>query len=210
MKKRLFIISFSILCLTLFAPTQVIAQQTTLTPTPTSTTQQKCQIITARISAMITNANKRLQQRQSGASTRAAAIQKSIQNLQAKGVDVSKLQADLTQLTTLLNQSVTDFQLYITKLQATQNFTCGDAQGQFKQALIAARTQLQVVRQDNKTIMQFITGTLMKDLQVLRPSTGAARGNRGVGSGSAFPRGFRQNRFGSGTPGATNSPVPTQ
>lgn len=164
----------------------VLAQQSSpasvSSSSPNANLQQRCQTITAKISTMITNSQARLQKRQSSASTRTSNVQKRIQNLQSRGADITKLQSDVQQLTTLLNQWISDYQLYITKLQATQSFTCGDSQGKFKQAVQDARNQLKVVRQDGENLKSFTQGTLQPDFQTARQSV---KGKKGVGNSTS-------------------------
>ena len=126
---------------------------------------------------MITNSQSRLQKRQTEMTNRNANIQKRIQNLGSKGADVTKLQADAQQLVTLQNQWVSDYQKYISLLQATQTFTCGDSQGKFKAAVQAARDQLKVVRQDNQNIKTFNQQTLQPDFQTARQSVKGKKAN---------------------------------
>ena len=126
---------------------------------------------------MITNSQARLQKRQTEMTNRNANVQKRIQNLGSKGADTTKLSSDAGQLATLLNQWVSDYQKYITLLQATQSFTCGDSQGKFKAAAQAARDQLKVVRQDNQNIKTFSQQTLQPDFQAARQSVKGKKAN---------------------------------
>lgn len=159
--------------------------QTTGTPSSNGNSakvQAYCQKVTSNITQRISTANAGLAKRQDYATKRKANLQTRIQSLQSRGADVTKLQADNQQFGALLDKWITDFQTYISDLQATQSLTCGKAQGKFVAAVKAANAQMKIVRQDNGAIQDFYKNMFASDFQAARQSITGNKTNNSGGS----------------------------
>ncbi len=130
-----------------------------------------CQKVTARINGAVTSAQARIQARQRFAAGRKSHVQDRIQKLQARGADVTKLQADFQQFSALFDTWLADYQKYITLLQAAQNFNCGTSKGQLKTALQQVQNQHAVVRKDREAIKTFYQNTLKPDFKTIRETS---------------------------------------
>ncbi|MBI5621436.1 hypothetical protein HY933_01040 [Candidatus Falkowbacteria bacterium] len=84
------------------------------------------------------------------------------------GYDVAQLQADVATWQTKIDKFKTDYAAYIDKLKATQNYACGNSQGQFLAALKDAKAALRVVHQDSIDIRLFYQQTVLADLRALK------------------------------------------
>lgn len=97
-------------------------------------------------------------------------VSRVINILKGKGVDVTKLQTDLTTLDSkikIFNDAVVAFQA---KLEATKSFNCGNSEGQFKAAVKEAQAARQAVFAAAKDVQSFFTGTILPDIKAVRAS----------------------------------------
>ncbi|MEK7595210.1 MAG: hypothetical protein AAB443_01260 [Patescibacteria group bacterium] len=95
-------------------------------------------------------------------------IKNFIDRAKAKGLNTSKLEADLATLDEKIKKFATDYANYIKELRDTKAFACGNSEGQFKQALSEAREAMKKVHEDAKDIRHFYTQTIKEDLKALR------------------------------------------
>lgn len=88
-------------------------------------------------------------------------LQKKAEELQAKGIDITEVQAVMK----ILNQKIVDrhagYNAYIAVLQETQGLACGESEGAFKAKLEEARVQLQAVQ----TMQQDIRAYIISDVK---------------------------------------------
>lgn len=91
-----------------------------------------------------------------------------VNRLESKGYNVSKVRADLSTLEEMRNTRRSLYTAFISELEQTKQFDCGDSEGAFKTALTEARTALAKWRDQVKTNREFIRNTLRPDLQALR------------------------------------------
>ncbi len=128
-------------------------------------TQAACDKATERINQFLSESSPSLTKRQSYAANRKANIQKRIDNLAAKGADVSKLKTDFQQYIILLDKWVTDYNILITNFKLAQNFKCQESKTQFKDAVKTAQDQRKILREDREAIRKFYVNTLKPDFQ---------------------------------------------
>jgi hypothetical protein len=88
--------------------------------------------------------------------------------LSSEGVDTTKLKADISTLDTKISTFSADANKVKEALENTQSFSCGNSDGAFRSAVESLRTAQKVVRTDAQDIHDFITQTLIKDIQELR------------------------------------------
>lgn len=91
-----------------------------------------------------------------------------ISTLQAKNIDTTKLASDLATLKTKSDGCKNAYGLFIAKLQATKNFTCGQSDGQFAAALATARTEKEKAKTACQDARNFVRNTVKGDLQAIR------------------------------------------
>lgn len=90
-----------------------------------------------------------------------------IERLASKGYNVSVLDADLIVLDEKIDTFKADYALFIDKLAATRNASCGNSTT-FRGALQAAKAQLRIVRQDANMIKDFMKETVREHIRELR------------------------------------------
>lgn len=145
------------------------------TASATPKTQAWCQKTVPKISSILSGSSSNLAKRQAWVATRKQKIQERINKFKQQGLDVSKVTADFQTFSGQLDKWLTDYQTFITNLQATQQFSCGQAKGQFAAAVKTARSQRQVVKQDRDTFRDFYNQTLWADFQTLRQQAKAKK-----------------------------------
>lgn len=126
-------------------------------------------------------------------------LEQVIAKLKAQGTDVSKLEADLAQLKTLIQKAKDDYLAFTTALKGTKNFACGKSEGAYANALKSSQTELMAARQSLLAVRTFYQTTIRVDIQALKSkkSSGAPKA-----SGSANP-------VATASPTVTASPVAT-
>lgn len=97
-------------------------------------------------------------------------LELAITKLNAEAVDTTKLQQDKEKLVALIAELSAALGDYADAVAVAQQLApnCGSAQGEFKAALQATRTQMQIVRTKAQAIRTFMNGTLKEDLQAAR------------------------------------------
>ncbi len=93
--------------------------------------------------------------------------------LEEKGFDVSKIQADLETLDELVQVYAQEYAAFIDALRLTQNYVCGESEGAFREALVAAKDQWKVVVQKRREIMDFYINVIREDIKALREQASA-------------------------------------
>jgi len=130
--------------------------------------ENTCSKVTARIDERIANYNSGYTPRMNRFTFVKDTVTKIIDNQKAKGHDVTKLTADLTQLTSLINAYATSYSDFITKLTTTKQYACGTSQGQFKTALEDARKAQKVMIDAAHAVEKYYHGTVRPDIVAIR------------------------------------------
>ncbi len=187
-KAKIAFVTVSIAGMFVLGAVSAYAQAASVTPSAIGTAGAKaqawCQTVVPKISSILSNSAANLSKRQSWVATRKQKIQDRINKFKQKGLDVSKVTADSQTYSNQLDTWIADYQTFVQNLKTTQQFTCGQAQGQFSAALKTARTQRQKVKQDRDTFRDFYKNTLVVDFQALRR---LIKANKGVRASSPAP-----------------------
>lgn len=88
--------------------------------------------------------------------------------LEAKGVDVSVLKADLVILDQKIKKFSEDYAIYIKKLKASQEFVCGKSEGDFRTALKDAKVALAQVHKDTLDIRSYFAQTIKPEINRIK------------------------------------------
>jgi len=143
----------------------------------TQLTADRCTLVNQRITDRLNN----FQSKQNGDSTIFGNVFGRLGNIQVRlanaGLKTDQLTTDLATLKTKIDKVNTDYASFISGLKDTENFTCGQSQGQFMGKLGAARGILTSVRTDRMAVRSYITGTIIPDIQALRKQLPAAKTN---------------------------------
>ncbi len=91
-----------------------------------------------------------------------------VTKLEAKGYDVTKLKADLTEYDAKIKKFSDDHVAYVAALTSTQEFACGKSEGEFKSQLAAARAVLKTVHDDSVAIRTYWAETVKPDILALK------------------------------------------
>ena len=89
---------------------------------------------------------------------------------------IQKLKDDRAQLAILVDNFKTSLSEYFTKLNATKNFTCGHSEGEFKSALLDARTYLKPVHENAAAIRTYVRETIYPDILAIKKEIAKIRG----------------------------------
>lgn len=89
---------------------------------------------------------------------------------------IQKLKDDRAQLVILIDNFKTSFSDYFTKLNGAKNFTCGHSEGEFKNALLDARTYLKSVHENAAAIRKYVRETILPDILAIKKEIAKIRG----------------------------------
>lgn len=95
-------------------------------------------------------------------------VQKLVEELGAKGYDVSKLSQDLATWDGMFQKFARDYATFIEKLEEISGLTPEQAQAHFMSLIREAREMLRVVHQDALDIRLFYQQAIRADIQELR------------------------------------------
>lgn len=127
-----------------------------------------CEAVNKRIDARINNYNQRKDLHIAKNQRNVVRWTELANRLEAKGYDVTKLRADLKTLDGMLTAAATDYADFISKIETTKSYDCGESKGMFKESLSSSKAELAGFRAKAKTIADFIKNTIMPDLKSLR------------------------------------------
>ncbi len=102
--------------------------------------------------------------------------------LKDKGYDISQLAADLVTFDAMVKEYASAYSAFIGKLEATQDYTCGESEGMFKQLLEESKEQLKMAIEKRQEIRAFYANTLRKDIQDIRTQIVADSDKEEVGN----------------------------
>lgn len=95
-------------------------------------------------------------------------LEEIVRDLADKGYDVSKLQEDLATMDTMIREYAQLYVDFIESLENTQEYACGDSEGDFREALARSRTLLRQVRQKRQELRRFYGEEIRQDIKALR------------------------------------------
>ena len=85
-----------------------------------------------------------------------------------KDYDTAKLETDLATFESMLNEFKIEMNESYAQLETTQQYSCGESEGQFMSALNQSRSQLQNAHQKAVELRAFYKETLRADLITLK------------------------------------------
>lgn len=88
--------------------------------------------------------------------------------LDKQGYDTTKIRADYKILNEKIVKRATDYSAFISKLEATKQFACGESEGKFVDALKESRAAMEVVRKDTQDIREYYKNTIRADISQLK------------------------------------------
>jgi hypothetical protein len=91
-------------------------------------------------------------------------------------LDLTEIKADRDQLVVLIANFKTSYTEYVAKISATKNLTCGHSEGEFRSALVDARTYLKTVHDNAAAIRTFVRETVLSDLLELKKQVAEIKG----------------------------------
>lgn len=128
----------------------------------------RCKIIVGKISRITSSAQMGIGGRQKAFNAIADRLDKLSKNLAEKGADTTELDAALATLNDKIATLETDYQTFIDKLDNTQQYECGNSQGEFKSETSEAAAAFQQVQKDKLDIEAFLKGDVKSELEALR------------------------------------------
>ena len=95
-------------------------------------------------------------------------VQEKITKLAGLGVDVTKLDVDLTTLDGKIRLFATDYAAFVAVLRESQTFVCGESEGEFRGKLENSRILLAKVKSDALDIRLYYQETIRPDIEAVR------------------------------------------
>ncbi len=88
--------------------------------------------------------------------------------LDKEGYDTAKIRADYKVLNDKIAKRATDYATFISKLEATKQYACGESEGKFVDALKDSRSYMEIVQKDTQDIREYYKNTIRADIKELR------------------------------------------
>ncbi|MFH1896010.1 MAG: hypothetical protein ABH814_00855 [bacterium] len=88
--------------------------------------------------------------------------------LRARGFDTTQLETDLLELDSLVQMYANEYSNFIGVLQGSQEFACGQSQGEFHNALKDAQNQIIRAREARRAVWEFYKDNIREDIKSLR------------------------------------------
>jgi chromosome segregation ATPase len=90
------------------------------------------------------------------------------QKLDEKDCDTSQIDADITTFQSLLDEFAAAFRVFVTQLQGSRAYVCGESQGDFSNQLTTARAKLAPVKSAASNLHNFVQSTLKPHLRLVK------------------------------------------
>ncbi len=129
---------------------------------------EKCEKVTSNIDKHISDIEKWSLENVTHFQQISLNIKNALPALQVKGIDITKVTADLVIFDVKIAKLRADKVILEEKLRSTKEYKCDHSEGEFKTALKDARDQKKQVNADRQDILKFINDTLRPDVKVLR------------------------------------------
>lgn len=183
-KKILIVISFAILVLPLAATAQgTVAVNTAAGAGVASAVKgvlARCPIVESKIQVKAVNFdNNKIRHLEAYAKVKERVLVL-IGKLEAKGIDVTNLKADLVVFDQKVTKFSDDYVIYIGKLKESQVYVCGKSEGQFLAKLKEVKVALAQVHQDAVNIRTYYA-------QVLKPEINRIKATFRIQKASSTP-----------------------
>lgn len=134
------------------------------------TVENRCGLVTTKIETKVARYDNNRQMQVSGYKRVREWVSSLITKMVASGKDTANLKSILTTFDTKLKKFDTDYAAYIDALKATKGFACGKSEGQFKEKLTAARSNLKTLRDDVVDIRNYYQTQVRPAVQAAKVS----------------------------------------
>jgi hypothetical protein len=101
-----------------------------------------------------------------------------VERLQAKDIDTTALESEIVAFKAKSKIVKADYESYIALLEETKQYTCGQSEGEFKNKLNEARTQLQKTRGSLVNARSFYQTNVVPAMQALRQQVQTMQSNQ--------------------------------
>lgn len=129
---------------------------------------ERCDIVTKNIDTQISKYNQFKQRHVERYESTKTKVKAAVEKAKDSGANTSKLESDLVNLDSQIKNFASDYAKFISTLEQSKQYVCGDASAQFKDALQEARSKLIVVRQDTANIRNYVQTVVRPDIQEVR------------------------------------------
>lgn len=130
--------------------------------------QERCDQVEARIQNRISNLNQNHENRKEAYGQIENKIENLIANLKKQGVDTTSLENKFQEFQTLINSFYSEHDVLMTELNATEDYACGQSEGEFKNQLKEAREQLKIAHNARVKARNYFFQELRPELLQIR------------------------------------------
>ena len=122
--------------------------------------ERRCDVIENRIAVQVARYENNAQKHTARYERMIARLNALVARLQADDVDTTELEAAIAVLDEKIQLFAHNAASYIESLRATQDFACGESEGDFREALAESRSLLQILRENAVDIRTYWQETL--------------------------------------------------
>lgn len=130
--------------------------------------QTRCEALTQTIQTKISNYEENKQAHLTKYAEIKEKVETIIEKLKAKGVDTSKVEADLVTFDSMAQSYATLYDNFVDLLKQSQTLVCGASDGAFRQAIQVARNMQVALAEKRLELRDYYLNVLRKDLLDLR------------------------------------------
>jgi len=174
MRKRIIFVSLALVAVLLATGASAAGLPVRSSPASSGTTprqDQRAQIIIERIELVIARFNNNKDRHIAVYNAAKAKVAEIVTAMTAKGYDTTRLQADLQTWNSMIVKAAGDYATFISLLQTAEQYAPYASQGQFLNAIEAARKQLRVCNQDNLDVRHQYQTVIRPDVEALKSQT---------------------------------------
>lgn len=128
----------------------------------------RCDLIEERVQAKISRFEQHKDDHVARYQRVKAKLEEILSKLEDKGYDVSELKNDLETLDELIREYAQLYVDFIASLGATQDYACGESDGDFREALARSHELLKQLRDKRREIREFYRDEIREDIKKLR------------------------------------------
>ena len=93
-----------------------------------------------------------------------------ITKLNEKDIDTTTLQTQLDTLNKMIEELKAEYATFVDMIETAGEYTCGESDGAYKEALLAAKEQLKIVHAKAKTIREYFQNEIKPTIAELKES----------------------------------------
>lgn len=128
----------------------------------------RCEKINSNVEKIISNYDEKVAKHIEKYQNIVIKVETAVNRIEEKGIDVTMIRSQLETLNQMILNMHQNREQYINTLRDSQNYICGESEGEFKNRIQTARTELNLVKNNAEEIKNYMENTIRPELLRLR------------------------------------------